>query len=226
MLNLELAFATDRPPRLLCLGAHADDIEIGCGGTVLELLERYPGTCVHWVVFGAAGARRKEAGESAHRFLERAGEKSVMIREFRDGFFPYVGADIKALFEDLKGEFAPDLVFTHHRNDLHQDHRLISELTWNTYRDHLILEYEIPKFDGDLGAPNAFAPLAPTTCKEKIAGILEVYESQREKHWFTEETFRSILRLRGVEARSPSGYAEAFYARKMVLFGCGVTGDD
>jgi len=226
MLNLEFAFAPDRPPRLLCLGAHADDIEIGCGGTILELLERHPGTCVHWVVFAAADARWKEAEESANRFLERAGEKSITIREFRDGFFPYIGAEIKALFEDLKAEFAPDLVFTHYRNDLHQDHRLISELTWNTYRDHLILEYEIPKFDGDLGAPNAFAPLAPATCEEKIAGILEVYESQRGRHWFTEETFRSILRLRGVEARSPSGYAEAFYARKTVLFGCGTAGDD
>jgi len=220
MLNLELAFAPDRPPRLLCLGAHADDIEIGCGGTVLELLERHPGTCVHWVVFAASGARRREADESAYRFLERAGEKSVTIREFRDGFFPYIGADIKALFEDLKEEFAPDLVFTHYRNDLHQDHRLINELTGNTFRDHFVLEYEIPKFDGDLGVPNAFAPLSRATCDAKIDAILASYVTQRDKFWFTEETFRSILRLRGVEARSPSGYAEAFHARKVPIFGC------
>jgi LmbE family N-acetylglucosaminyl deacetylase len=218
MLNLEFAFASDSPPAILCLGAHADDIEIGCGGTLLELLERNPGASVTWIVFGAAGDRALEASKSAERFLERAGQKSVVIRDFRDGFFPYVGAEIKELFEDLKAECSPDLVFTHYRNDLHQDHRLISELTWNSFRDHLVLEYEVPKYDGDLGTPNAFAPLAASTCDAKIAGILEAYGSQRDKHWFSDETFRSLLRIRGIESRSPSGYAEAFYGRKLLLF--------
>jgi LmbE family N-acetylglucosaminyl deacetylase len=221
MLNVEFAFATDRPPRLLFLGAHADDIEIGCGGTILELLRRHPGADVRWVVFSAAGARRQEAEAAAQRFLTRAGETTITLHDFRDGFLPYVGAEVKDAFEGVKAGFAPDVVFTHYREDLHQDHRLINELTGNTFRDHLVLEYEIPKFDGDLGVPNAFAPLSRETCDEKIAAILASYVTQRDKFWFTEETFRSILRLRGVEARSPSGYAEAFHARKLPIFGTG-----
>ena len=223
MLNVEFAFAADRPPRLLFLGAHADDIEIGCGGTILELLRRHPGADVHWVVFSAAGSRRQEAQAAAQRFLARAGEATITLHAFRDGFLPYVGAEVKDAFEALKTGFTPDVVFTHYREDLHQDHRLINELTGNTFRDHFVLEYEIPKFDGDLGLPNAFAPLSRETCDEKIAAILACYATQRDKFWFTEETFRSILRLRGVEARSPSGYAEAFHARKIPIFGC--TGD-
>ncbi len=218
MLNLEFAFAPDRPPRLLLLGAHADDIEIGCGGTILELLERHPGSSVQWVVFSAHGGRRDEANQSAQRLLERAGDKAVVIHDFRDGYFPYVGGEVKDVFEQLKGAFEPDVVFTHYRDDLHQDHRMVNDLTWNTFRDHLVLEYEIPKYDGDLGAPNAFAPLSHSACDEKISAILDCYGSQRSKFWFDDSTFRSLLRLRGVEARSPSGYAEAFYARKLPLF--------
>jgi len=217
MLELGLEFVGDSPPRILCLGAHADDIEIGCGGTVLELVERHPGASFSWVVLSAGGERSREAAESADHFLEGAGAKAVLLRDFRDGFFPYCGAEIKDFFEELKKGARPDLILTHHRGDLHQDHRLVSELTWNSFRDHLILEYEIPKYDGDLGAPNAFIPLAKKTCEKKASYLLEHYASQRGKGWFSEETFLAILRLRGIESRSGSGYAEGFYARKLSL---------
>jgi LmbE family N-acetylglucosaminyl deacetylase len=219
MLDLGLAFPADRPARILLLGAHADDIEIGCGGTVLELIRRHANVEVDWVVFSGIGPRADEANRAASRFLANARKANVRLFEFRDGFFPYDGAEIKAAFESLKGDCQPDLVFTHYRQDLHQDHRLVNELTWNTFRNHLILEYEIPKFDGDLGVPNAFAPLTPATCDAKIEALMECYGTQRDKFWFTDETFRSILRLRGVEARSETGYAEAFYARKISILG-------
>jgi LmbE family N-acetylglucosaminyl deacetylase len=219
MLNVDFAFAADRPPRLLFLGAHADDIEIGCGATIVELLRRHPNAEVHWAVFSAAGPRRQEAEAAAHRLLAGAGKTTLTLHDFRDGFLPYVGAEVKEAFEAVKAGFTPDVVFTHFRDDLHQDHRLINELTGNTFRDHLVLEYEIPKFDGDLGVPNAFAPVSREACDEKIATILACYATQCDKYWFTEETFRSILRLRGIEARSPSGYAEAFHARKIPIFG-------
>jgi LmbE family N-acetylglucosaminyl deacetylase len=217
MLSLEPAANGDAPLQVLCLGAHADDIEIGCGGTVLDLLAKRPDTQVHWVVLSACGVREREATASAERFLAGAREKDVVLREFRDGYFPYSGNDIKDFFEGLKSEVSPDLVLTHYRHDLHQDHRMVSELTWNTFRDHLILEYEVPKYDGDLGVPNLFAPLDSTICDEKIAAILDGFSSQRGHYWFTDETFRALLRLRGVEARSETGYAEAFFARKVVL---------
>jgi LmbE family N-acetylglucosaminyl deacetylase len=169
------------------------------------------------VVLSAHGERRREAAESADHFLQGASTKSVVLKEFRDGFFPYQGAEVKEYFEQLKEELTPDLILTHHRGDLHQDHRLVSELTWNTFRDNLILEYEIPKYDGDLGAPNVFVPLARSTCDKKVAYILDHYASQREKGWFSEETFFAMLRLRGIEAGSASGYAEGFYGRKLVL---------
>lgn len=203
--------------RILCLGAHADDIEIGCGGTVLGLLEANPQATVHWVVFSADGERRTEARRSADWFLHNAPSRTVVVHQFRDGFFPYVGASIKESFERLKHEVSPDLILTHHRHDLHQDHRLISELTWNTFRDHLILEYEVPKYDGDLGTPNLFVPLAERTCQTKIQLILESFVSQRQKPWFDEATFLALLRLRGMECNAASRYAEAFYCRKIVL---------
>jgi LmbE family N-acetylglucosaminyl deacetylase len=167
------------------------------------------------VVFSATGERRREAGASAERFLSGAAAKKVVLHEFRDGFFPYVGAEVKAAFESLKAEVAPDLVLTHQRDDLHQDHRLVSELTWNTFRDHLVLEYEVPKYDADLGAPNVFVPLSQETCAGKVSTIVDCFGSQRGKYWFTEDTFWAMLRLRGVESRSPSGYAEAFHGRKL-----------
>jgi LmbE family N-acetylglucosaminyl deacetylase len=202
---------------ILLLGAHCDDIEIGCGGSVLKLTREYPDLDLHWIVFSSDEARAREARASADRFLENARAKDVILKQFRNSFFPYFGAEIKEFFEHIKRAVSPDLIFTHYRQDLHQDHRLISELTWNTFRDHLILEYEIPKYDGDLGAPNLFVPLEETICRTKIQYILESFHTQREKSWFSEDTFSSILRLRGIESNAPGKYAEAFYCRKMVL---------
>jgi LmbE family N-acetylglucosaminyl deacetylase len=168
-------------------------------------------------VFGANGKREAEAIDSAERFLQGVEEKNVMIRNFRDGFFPFHGLEIKELFESIKREFSPDLILTHYRDDRHQDHRVISDLTWNTFRDHFILEYEIPKYDGDFGSPNLFVTLDDSLAKKKARLIVEVFESQREKHWFTEDTFLAVLRLRGMESASSGKYAEAFYARKMTM---------
>jgi len=217
MFPLILTPKPGQPIQILCLGAHADDIEIGCGGTILKLLaERYDFT-VRWIIFSADAERRCEAEKSASLFLEAAMQKTVLIRNFRDGFFPYTGAEIKEYFEELKQEIVPDLIFTHYRDDRHQDHRLISDLTWNTYRNHLIFEYEIPKYDGDLGSPNCFVPLAASICQKKIQLLRFAFSSQKEKHWFDKEVFLGLMRLRGMEAGGQSQYAEAFYTRKIVL---------
>jgi LmbE family N-acetylglucosaminyl deacetylase len=216
MLTLEFTRRRESVFRILCLGAHSDDIEIGCGGTVLRLLEDNPATEVVWVVLGASGPRRTEALASANLFLANARKKEIVTREFRDGYFPYIGADIKDFFEELKRKHSPDLILTHYREDLHQDHRLVSELTWNTFRDHLILEYEIIKYDGDLGAPNLFVHLSETIARKKIQTIVQCFKSQRDKSWFTEDVFSSILRLRGVESNAADKYAEAYYCRKIV----------
>jgi len=207
--------ANGRSPTILCLGAHSDDIEIGCGGTILRLLEAHPSTRVHWVVFSSNAVRRREAQRSAGLFLGGARTKNVVIRSHRDGFFPYRGAKIKDEFERMKRIVNPDLIFTHYRSDLHQDHRLINELTWNTFRNHLILEYEIPKYDGDLGSPNFFVELKESVCRTKLEYLRRAFASQRKRHWFTEEAFSALMRLRGVEARSSTRFAEAFYARKV-----------
>lgn len=172
---------------------------------------------IHWVVFSASDIRQKEARQGAALFVPPGNLKNVILKEFRDGFMPFVGAEIKALFEELKRSVSPDLIFTHRRNDAHQDHRLIAELTWNTFRDHFILEYEIPKYDGDLGRPCVFVSLGEPEYQKKVRNILEVFESQRSKHWFQEDTFLALMRLRGLECNSPSGYAEAFYCQKLVL---------
>jgi LmbE family N-acetylglucosaminyl deacetylase len=203
--------------RVLCLGAHSDDIEIGCGGTVLSLLESNENVSVCWVVFSASELRAREAQDSAISFLMQAREKEVVVKRYRDGFFPFLGAQIKDDFEALKHNFNPDLVLTHYREDRHQDHRLISDLTWNTFRNHMILEYEIPKFDGDLGCPNFFVPLKESVCSRKVQILVESFKSQGQKHWFDEQTFLAILRLRGMEANSPTRFAEAFYCRKAIL---------
>jgi LmbE family N-acetylglucosaminyl deacetylase len=205
------------PRKILVLGAHADDIEIGCGGTILRLLEENPAaTEIYWIVFGARGERKTEAVESANRFLANARRKEIVVKDFRDGYFPYIGAEIKDFFEELKRRFLPDLILTHYRKDLHQDHRLVSELTWNTFRNHLILEYEIVKYDGDLGVPNFFVQLAEPIARKKIQTIMDCFKSQKDKSWFTDDTFSSILRLRGVECNAPGRYAEAYYCRKVV----------
>jgi len=205
------------PLKVLCLGAHSDDIEIGAGGALLQILAANPQVTVYWVVFSASEVRAAEARASAARFLEGAAAQTVVIKGWRDGFFPYQGAEIKEYFETIKGEFQPDLIFTHYRDDRHQDHRVISDLTWNTFRNHLILEYEIPKYDGDLGSPNCFVPLDEATYQRKIAILLECFPTQVGKHWFDEDTFLAMLRIRGMEAAAPSHHAEAFYCRKVTL---------
>jgi LmbE family N-acetylglucosaminyl deacetylase len=218
---LKLTFnhqSQDSLGQVLCLGAHSDDIEIGCGGTILKLIETFPDLSFHWVVFGAAGARREEALASANTFLKSAsGPKSIVVKGFRDSFFPYIGAEIKESFEQLRKEVSPDLILTHYRHDLHQDHRVISDLTWNTFRNHLILEYEIPKYDGDMGVPNVFVHLNESICQRKVNYLMEHFATQSNKHWFSNDTFLSILRLRGIESNAPDKYAEAFYCRKAVL---------
>ncbi len=203
--------------QILCLGAHSDDIEIGCGGTLLELLERYPGSHVTWVVLCGLGSREREAKVSAKRLLKAAKSTDIRVAKFRDGYFPSEHAAIKDFFESLKSAPKPDLVFTHYGADLHQDHRIVSELTWNTFRDQLILEYEIVKYDGGLGSPNCFVPLQPSSSRRKIAHLMKCFGTQRAKRWFTEDTFKAMLRIRGIECNSPSGEAEAFYVRKIVL---------
>jgi LmbE family N-acetylglucosaminyl deacetylase len=217
MIQLSLEKKADSPRQILCLGAHSDDIEIGCGGTLLKLIDLDPDLHIHWVVMGASGNREQEASHSAFSFLERVSDKKIIIRGFRDGFFPYHGAEIKEYFEQLKFEISPDLILTHYRDDRHQDHRLISDLTWNTFRDHLIWEYEIPKYDGDLGSPNLFVHLSEEICRQKVANLFTHFESQSNKGWFTEDTFFSMLRIRGMESNAPSKYAEGFYCRKMVV---------
>jgi LmbE family N-acetylglucosaminyl deacetylase len=208
-----------KPPikRLLCLGAHCDDIEIGCGGTLIKLLDSGTPLFVTWVVFSSDDEREREALESAHTILQRARTKEIVIRRFRDGFLPFCAAEIKEYIEELKRTISPDLILTHYRNDLHQDHRLISDLTWNTFRNHLILEYEIPKYDGDLGSPNIFVPLSESLCHRKIQILREAFASQHHRPWFDGDLFLSLLRLRGMECNAPEKHAEAFYCRKMVL---------
>jgi LmbE family N-acetylglucosaminyl deacetylase len=216
MLQLNLNLESTRPLTVLCLGAHSDDIEIGCGGTILRLADQYPGALFHWVVFSAIGVRETEARTAAKLFVSPGALKGPLLKAFPDGFLPFVGSEVKQVFEDLKA-VSPDLIFTHNGKDAHQDHRLLAELTWNTFRNHLILEYEIPKYDGDLGRPGVFVPLDSKVCEKKVQVLMEAFQSQRAKHWFQESTFLALLRLRGMECNAPSGYAEAFYCRKLVL---------
>lgn len=215
MFKLEL-FKRDSALNILCLGAHSDDIEIGCGGTILRLIEEVKQTKFNWVVFSSDEVRKAEAYDSADNFLKNAQSRSVIVENFRESYFPFNGAIIKDYFESLKA-CSLDIIFSHYHKDAHQDHRLISHLTWNTFRDHLILEYEIPKYDGDLGNPNFFVHLNDSTSRKKVRYILENYKSQRKKHWFTEDAFLSILRLRGIESNSLSKHAEGFYCPKMVF---------
>jgi LmbE family N-acetylglucosaminyl deacetylase len=202
---------------ILCVGAHSDDIEIGCGGTMLRLLASNPGAAVHWVVFSAQGERAREAEQAAARFLARATSRTVEVHQFRDGFFPSEYSKVKTYFEELKARVEPDVIFTHFRHDLHQDHRTVCELTWNTFRDHFVLEYEVPKWDGDLGTPNVYVQLDQSHAREKVAILTECFASQAGKHWFDEETFVGLMRLRGLECNAPARRAEAFYGRKVTL---------
>jgi len=217
MFPIQFSRRAGSPIAVLCLGAHSDDIEIGCGGTILRLSQDLGPTRFHWVVFSGNSDRAAEATRSAQRFLRHVSHKTISVQNYRDGFLPYTGAEIKEYFEKLKQEISPDVIFTHYRHDLHQDHRLISELTWNTFRNHLILEYEVIKYDGDLGAPNFFVQLDRQTCHRKVKYILSAFKTQDHRSWFTDDTLLSVLRLRGVECNAPERYAEAFYCRKMVF---------
>jgi LmbE family N-acetylglucosaminyl deacetylase len=217
MLRLQLDGSAKGPLQILCLGCHSDDIEIGCGGAILRLAAEHPSAEFCWVVFSATGVRASEAASAARQLVASSRLKKVMLMEFRDGYMPFAGAAIKDVFEELKRDFLPDIIFTHNRQDAHQDHRLVAELTWNTFRDHFILEYEIPKYDGDIGRPNVFFPLSIEECETKVSIINNTFRSQVDKRWFQRETFMSLMRLRGMECNAPSGYAEAFFGRKLML---------
>ncbi len=218
MLTLNWLQSATARLRVLCLGCHPDDIEIGCGGTILQWLSFHKNLEIVWVVFSSGGSERaKEAQISAALFLKQAKKKEVMIKDFRDGFFPFDGRNIKTVFETELKKTSPDVILTHNGMDAHQDHRQIAELTWNTFRDHLILEYEIPKYDGDMGRPNIFVPLNPEASEKKVSYLMEAFQSQHSKRWFQEDTFFSLMRLRGMESNAPSGHAEAFYCRKVLL---------
>jgi len=218
-----LGLAGDTPlRRVLAIGAHSDDLELGCGGTVLALTRANPGLAVDWVVLAAEGDRADEARRCADVLLAGAGERSVEVHGFRDGYLPHAAAGVKDAFEALKSRPAPDLVLTHTRDDLHQDHRLVCELTWNTFRDHVVLEYEIPKWDGDTGRPNVYVALEEAVVQQKLDLLGAHFETQRGKDWYDVEVFRGLMRIRGMECRAPSGYAEAFVARKLTLVPGGV----
>jgi len=217
MIKTSLNGRDGKALQVLCLGCHSDDIEIGCGGTILRFAEQHPGSVFHWVVFSAIGERNDEARRGASLFTASATLSGPMLKEFRDGFMPFAGAQVKEVFEDLKTKFEPDLVLTHYGKDSHQDHRLVSELTWNTFRNHMVLEYEIPKYDGDLSQPNLYIPLPGPIFQNKVRYLMDVFQSQQSKRWFQESTFLGLMRLRGMECNAESGYAEAFHCRKVVL---------
>ena len=217
MIKLNIDFKSGIPPRILCLGAHCDDIEIGCGGTLMQLMENYHGVACDFVIFCTDSKRLDESRSAASRIAGAAGDVRLHSFRFRDGYLPYEGAAAKDALLELSARLKPDVVFTHWRGDAHQDHRLVSELTWNLFRDHLIFEYEIPKYDGDLDSPNVYVPLPDSIADRKVDIILESFVSQANKHWFSEDTFRSLMRLRGLESGREHRYAEAFYCRKSCL---------
>jgi LmbE family N-acetylglucosaminyl deacetylase len=212
MLKLALADCSN----LLFIGAHCDDIEIGCGGTILKILQLNPDVNITWVVLSSNDLRKNEVENSARMFCANK-ELNLQIKNFRNSYFPYIGAEIKEFFEELKLTLNPDCIFTHYKKDLHQDHRVISELTWNTFRDHLILEYEIPKYDGGLGSPNVFIELNEKDLNNKVKILMNSFTSQLGKSWFSENTFQALARLRGIECNANSQYAEAYYGNKIVI---------
>jgi len=215
MINLKLN--NNKPLKILALGAHCDDIEIGCGGTIAKLLEQDPDAEVHWIVFSSNTEREKEALSSANAYLSAHSNCNIEINNFRNGFFPYVATDIKEYFEKIKSRVDPDVIFTHFLEDRHQDHRTIAQLTWNTFRNHLILQYEIAKYDGDLVTPNFYSDLDDSQVTSKVSRLLQHFKSQTDKHWFTEDLFKSLMRVRGIECASECGFAEGFHVRKAIF---------
>jgi len=216
MLELSLASAPKKPLEVLCIGAHCDDIEIGCGGAILSLQTRHPACRIHWFVLTSVPARRKEALTSARAFIRRSARGEMRICHLPDGFLPAHFGEAKGEFEELGRSVSPDLIFTHHDLDGHQDHRLVSQLTWQTFRNHMIWEYEIPKFDGDLVTPNMYVPLPSTLVARKVAAVMRAFRSQHGKSWFRAENLEAVMRLRGLECRAASGFAEGFHCRKLV----------
>ena len=216
-MRVSLGGSPSSPLRILCLGAHSDDIEIGAGGTILRLLEERPGSHVDWVVFSANATRQAEAQGSANAFLSGAASKNITVKSFRESYFPYVATEIKDAFEQLKQTARPDLVLSHHLRDRHQDHRTVAELTWNTFRDHLILEYEIPKYEGDLGLPSCFVPLRLAHAERKVSLLLEHFSSQHGRPWFRADAFHGLMSVRGIECNAAEGRAEAFHVSKMLI---------
>lgn len=217
MHPLGLTLAPGQPLRLLCLGAHCDDIEIGCGATVLGLLDRHPGALVRWVVFTGSAQRHAEAKAAAAIFLAKAAEARIELKSYRESYLPQAWGAVKEEFERLRTEFDPTLILTHALSDHHQDHRVVAELTWNTFRDHLVLEYEIPKYEGDIGNPNLFVPVTRAQANAKVATLMECFASQHRRPWFEPATFLGLMRLRGVGCNAASSHAEAFTVRKMVI---------
>jgi LmbE family N-acetylglucosaminyl deacetylase len=217
MLPITLGGAASSPLRILCIGAHSDDIEIGCGGTLLRLLAERPGSTVLWVVLSSTPEREREARASAADFLASSGSSTVVVKTFRESYFPYVAAEVKDFFEQMKKMLVPDVIFCHGRIDVHQDHKLVADLAWNTFRNHLIAEYEIPKYEGDLGSPNLYVPLPKSIAERKIELITKHFASQATRSWFRPETFRGLMSIRGIECNAPESQAEAFSARKIVL---------
>lgn len=217
MIGTLLGSAARQPLEILCLGAHSDDIELGCGGSILRLLAEHPASTVHWEIFSATEERADEARASAAAFLEGADRHQIVVNDFRENHFPSELAAVKDRMAALGEVFDPDVIFTHRVDDAHQDHRTIAELTWNTFRDHLVFEYEIVKYEGDLGRPNLFVPLSHSIADRKIALIDAHFGSQRTKRWFRPEVFRGLMNVRGVECNAPEGLAEAFHARKLVM---------
>ena len=212
-----LGLSFDRLKRVLCLGAHSDDIEIGCGGTVLRMIAQSKHIEFYWLVLSSNPQRAREAERSAKAFLGGARHKTIVVKSFRDGFLPYIGAPVKEVFEEMKTIFVPDVIFTHFRHDLHQDHRMVCELTWNTFRNHFILEYEVPKYDADLRSPNFFVPLSDAQARKKVNGLMRYFATQRNKQWFSEDLFYGLMRLRSIEGASRTRYAEGFHCRKVLL---------
>lgn len=212
---MKIRFNKSTPLNILCLGAHSDDIEIGAGGTLLKLIHESEAEQITWIVFSSDEIRKVEAHKSAAKFLSDVSNKRIIIKSFRDGFLPYQANEVKEYFEEIKNEISPDIIFTHYRDDRHQDHRFISDLTWNTWRNHLILEYEVPKYDGDLGIPNFYVELDEELIVKRNKILIETFRSQNTKHWFDDSTFKALPRIRGME--SGTLYAEAFYARKLII---------
>lgn len=216
MLCLELP--SRRQLRVLCIGAHSDDIEIGCGGTLLEWMDMRCTLHVTWVVLSAVGARAVEARRSATNLLARAKRVNIVIHGLDDGRFPAYYSEVKNALESVRSHWPdPDVILTHRLEDRHQDHRTVAEVAWQTWRDHLVFEFEIPKYEGDLGQPNVYVPISARNGRRKVEHLMRHFGTQRSKSWFSPETFEGLMHLRAIECRSTSGFAEAFHLRKATL---------